>query len=96
MPALGPHSTGRWLIHSERAVHVLDLGAWTYERRPRPTSQAFAYDHRVLGLVRVGLWPEVGGRMIVWFDDPEPPHLSEHYRISSRICSIIETQDEQL
>jgi hypothetical protein len=81
-------STGRWLVFSRGTVHVLDLDAGTYERRPGPTSQTFAYDNQPLPLTRIEVWPEVGGRMIVWFDDPVHPPALEHYRVCSRIRSI--------
>lgn len=85
---LGPGSTGRWLVRSRGTVHVLDLDAGTYERRPGPTSQTFAYDNQPVPLTRIEIWPEVGGRMFVWFDDPGLPEALEHYRVCSRIRSI--------
>jgi len=81
-------STGRWLVHSRGSVHVLDLDARTYERRPGPTSQHFTFDNSVVSLTRVALWPEVGGKMAIFFDDPDD-HLLEHWRVSSRIEAII-------
>lgn len=88
-PMLGPASTGRWLVLSRGTVHVLHLDAGTYERRPGPTGQAFAYDNQPLPLTRIEVWPQVDGRMIVWFDDPDSPHAFEHYRVCSRIRSIV-------
>jgi hypothetical protein len=85
---LDPTATGRWLIHSRDSVHVLDLDAWTYERRPGATSQRFAHDNTVVALTRVEVWPRVGGRMLVWFDDPDAPDLLEHFRLCSRIRAI--------
>jgi hypothetical protein len=86
---LDPASTGRWLVLSRGTVHVLDLGVGTYERRPGPTGQAFAYDNQPLPLTRIEVWPQVGGRMIVWFDDPDSSQALEHYRVCSRIRSIV-------
>lgn len=40
--ALDPGWTGRWLIASRGSTHVLHLDAYTYERRPGPTSQPFS------------------------------------------------------
>jgi hypothetical protein len=84
----GPGSTGRWLVRSRGTVHVLDLDARTYERRPGPTSQAFPYDNQAVPLTRIEVWPEVGHRMLLWFDDPAQPETLEHYRVCSRIRSI--------
>jgi hypothetical protein len=86
--SLGPSSHGRWLIHSRGTVHLLDLDARTYRRQPGPTSQSFPYDNQDLELSRVEVWPQVGGRMLLFFDDPEHPDLIEHYRVCSRIQSI--------
>lgn len=85
---LGPGATGRWLIASRGSVHVLDLDARTYERRPGPTSQAFDYDNQPVVFTRIELWPKVGGQMLIWFDYPVHPELIEHYRACSRIRSI--------
>ncbi len=86
---LDPTSRGRWLIHSRRSVHVLDLDAGTYERRPGPNSQPFAHDNHSCRLTRVEIWPRVGGQMFVWFDDPGFPELLEHWRLCSRIQRIV-------
>lgn len=53
---LTPESTGRWLITSRGAQHLIDLDARTYERRPGPTSKSFPYDHQPLGLLRIEVW----------------------------------------
>jgi hypothetical protein len=89
---LEPGATGRWLIHSHHSTHVLDLDARTYERRPGPKGQSFAYDNTAVALTRVEVWPRVGGRMLVWFDDPHVPDLVEHFRVCSRIRQI--TRDD--
>lgn len=86
--SLDPTSTGRWRIRAQGTTHVLDLDAGTYERRPRPTSRRFEHDDTVVTLTRVEVWPHVGGRMMVWFDDPCAPELLEHWRVCSRIQSI--------
>lgn len=90
---LGPTSRGRWLIHSRRSVHVLDLDAGTYERRPGIDSQPFPYDNRTCRLTRIEIWPQVGGRMLLWFDDPDFPDLLEHWCLCSRIQRIVHDGD---
>jgi hypothetical protein len=87
-PLLGPESTGRWLICSHRSTHILDLDARTYERRPGVGSQLFPYDNQPVGYSRIQIWPRIGGRMMIWFDDPARPVTREHYRVSSRIRAI--------
>jgi hypothetical protein len=47
--SLDPSWTGRWLITSRGSTHVLDLDAYTYERRPGPTSQPFLFDNQTSG-----------------------------------------------
>lgn len=85
---LDPGSGGRWFVHTRGSVHVLGLAAGTYERRPGPTSARFAHDNTTLVLARVETWPEAGGRMLVWVNDPDLPELLEHWRLSSRISRI--------
>lgn len=87
---LDPDATGRWLIVTRSGtVHILDLDARTYQRRPGPTSQRFAHDNTIVALTRVQVWPHVGGRMLIWFDDPHDPDLLEHFRACSRIDRIV-------
>jgi hypothetical protein len=85
---LDPGSRGRWLVHTRGSVHVLDLDAGTYQRRPGPASQRFAHDNTTLTLTHLDTWPEVGGRMLLWFDDPDHPDLLEHWRLTSTIRRI--------
>jgi hypothetical protein len=87
---LDPSSTGRWLIVAgSGSCHVLDLDDRTYERRPGPTSQPFPHDLTPVPFTRIQVWPRLGGRMLVWFDDPAIPGLVEHFRVSSRISRIV-------
>lgn len=72
---------------------MLDLDAWTYERRPGPTSRSFPFDNETLPLGRVELWPVVGQQMMVWFDDPVTPDTLDHYRVCSTISSIRRDED---
>ena len=65
-----------------------DLDAMTYERRPGPRATPFDHDWSPQAISRVTVWPAVGGRSFVWFDDAETPELLEHYRVSSTITDI--------
>lgn len=80
--ALSPGMRGRWLVTTQGTTHLWDLDAVTYERRPGPHSRAGAFDHDRAAhpISRVELWPVVGGRSFLWFDDPSAPWLLEHYR----------------
>lgn len=84
---LTPESTGRWVLTSRGSRHLIDLDERTYERRPGPTSSTFPYDRTPLQLLRIEVWPKVGGRMLVWLHDPVHAHL-EHWRVSSTIRNI--------
>jgi hypothetical protein len=46
-----------------------------------------AYDDTTVPIPNVGAWPEVGGRALVFFDDPENP-FEEQWRLCSAIRSI--------
>ena len=85
---LGPDSTGRWLVTTQRSTHVWDLDAGTYMRQPGDGSERFGLEGQPMKITRVERWPAVGDRSIVWFDDPEFPNVMEHYRVSSAIRSI--------
>ena len=87
---LGPGDTGRWLVTTARgSQHLWDLDAMTYLRLPRPDSGCVSLvDERPERITRVEAWPEVGGRSLAWFDDPEQPDTVEHWLISSRIVRI--------
>jgi hypothetical protein len=91
---LAPDSRGRWLIHTRGSIHVLDLDAGTYERRPGPTSRRFAHDNTTLVLTRVEIWPQVGARVLVWVDDPDLPELLEFWRLTSTINRIARDGDD--
>ncbi len=86
--SLAPGTAGRWLVRSHNTTHMLDLDAHTYERRPGPASQRFLHDGVPVRLTRVEVWPTVGGRMLIWFDDPDTPDLLEHWRLCSTIRGI--------
>lgn len=86
---LGPADIGRWLITTRTSQHVLDLDARLYERRPGPGGHAMPLDHQPLTLTRVQVWPRVGSQMLVWVDDPDVPHLLEHYRLCATITRIV-------
>lgn len=86
-------STGRWLIETN-SQHVFDLDQGTYQRLPRPGRGSFAHDNAVVRLTRVDRWPEVGNGFFIWFDDPERPQTTEHWRQSSLIHSITRVAEQ--
>jgi hypothetical protein len=92
--ALGPNSTGRWLVVSGGSEHTFDLDAGTYCRRPRPGHGRFPYDGVMVALTRVERWPRVGGTFFIWVDDPHAPDLVEHWHQSSTIVSITRLPDD--
>lgn len=89
---LTPESTGRWVVTTRGSQHLIDLDERTYQRLPGPTGTAFPYDRASLQLMRIQVWPKVGGRMLVWLQDPVHAHL-EHWRISSTISHIAQHRD---
>lgn len=86
---LEPGMGGVWLVSSLKATttHVWDLDAMTYRRQPGPRSTPMDYDDMTVPITKVGAWPEVGRRSLVFFDDPED-ELWEQWRICSTIGSI--------
>jgi hypothetical protein len=88
VPELGPGDTGRWVVATQRARHILDLDRRTYRREPGPGSSPMLHDRRTVSFTRIELWPKVGSVQLVWFDDPDLPDSLEHWRQSSTIRSI--------
>lgn len=84
---LTPGMTGRWLVFTQRSVHVWDLHRFTYARRPGEGSQSFAWDAVEALIWEVRAWPEVGGTFLVYFEDPADPSQVQ-WRMSSRIRRI--------
>lgn len=91
---LSETATGCWLVSTHNSHHVWNLDNRTYRRLPGSDSQSFPYDRTDLPIARVELWPQVGARFLVWFDDPGHPDLTEHYRVSSAIESIVRLRPE--
>jgi len=85
---LGPGDGGRWLITTRTSEHVLDLDAWTYWRRPGPGAVTAAADVGPLRLLRVPVWPQVGGYLYVWYQDPDRPDLQERWHRTATIARI--------
>lgn len=85
--ALGPGMGGRWLVRTRSSRHVWDLLRHTYQRLPGATSNHFAYDGEVVRIGRVAVYPRVGGRFLVYYDDPCDEAL-EQYRLSGTVRSI--------
>lgn len=86
--ALGPDSTGTWVIITRHTRHILDLVARTYRREPGSGATPMLHDNRTVALTRVTVWARVNGIQVVWFDDPDVPELFEHWRQSSPITEI--------
>ncbi|WP_460966693.1 hypothetical protein [Pedococcus soli] len=84
---LGPGMGGRWLVRTKLSEHLWDLDQMTYTRRAGPQSVVMAYDNVEVAITAVDLWPRVGGRSLVWFDDPQDP-TQEQWRLCSAIRSI--------
>lgn len=78
---------GRWLVRTRYTNHIWDLDAGMYTRVTGPESSLMDLDDTPVRFTKVALWPEVGGRSFVYFDDPVESWL-EHWRASSRIRSI--------
>ncbi|MDU0314092.1 hypothetical protein RKE38_10385 [Phycicoccus sp. M110.8] len=93
---LGPGMGGVWLVSSLKATttHVWDLDAMTYRRQPGPESSSMEYDDVTVRITKVGAWPEVGRRSLVFFDDPED-ELWEQWRICSTIGSITRMEPQE-
>lgn len=85
--ALGPETGGRWLVRTRSSRHVWDLFRHTYQRLPGATSNHYPYDGQVVRIGRVGLYPKVGARFLVYYDDPSDQAL-EQYRLSGTVRSI--------
>lgn len=85
---LGPGDHGRWLITTKSSRHMWDLDAGTYQRLPGDDGPAFDWDGRVVRITKVDRWPAVGGKSLIWFDDPEMPDELEQWRRSATIVSI--------
>ena len=79
--------TGRWEVQTTGSVHVWDLDAGTYARRPRSPHGAMPHDGVDHPLVSVAQWPRLGEHSYVVFDDPRDA-LVEHWRRSGTIRSI--------
>lgn len=84
---LRPEMGGRWEVRTRSSTHIWDLDAMTYTRLPGEDSTFMPYDEEEMPLTRVDVWPAVGHRTLLFFDDPEDP-TTEHWRICSRIRSI--------
>lgn len=89
IPALGPHTPGRWLVTAKTSHHIWNLqpGRWTYTRLPGPNASPMAFDGEEMVISTVGAWPAVNQQSLLFYDDPSDD-LVEQWRISSRIQTI--------
>ena len=94
---LTPETGGVWLVTTQGSTHVWDLDNMTYERRPGSESKAgpFVLDGEPQRITKVYIWPKVGERSFVWYDDPDDPLFMEQFRISSRIDKIERVKPEE-
>ena len=80
MPAtvqeLRPEMGGRWEVRTRSSKHIRDLDQFTYTRLPGADSTPMRYDSEPMPMTRVGAWPFVGQRTLVFFDDPNDPRWS--------------------
>ena len=93
--SLGPQDRGRWLVTTRGSRHLWDLDAGTYQRIPGEGRSAFPHDSAVVRITHVERWPKVGSTSLVWFDDPERPWETEHWRQCSTIESIEPAPDDE-
>ena len=86
---LTPDMKGKWLVTTQGSTHIWDLDDMTYKRQPGKSSPQFSEDMQIVKLTRVEIWPKVGFRSMLFYDDPDDPQHVEQWRISSRIESIV-------
>ena len=95
MNELVPSGTGRWKIHTEDAIHILDLDAGTHERRPLPwpdTQRGFD-DHPTHYLIsEVIEWPRVGDQFVLQCSLRSDPWQRRHVVRSAPITQISAAQ----
>lgn len=87
--------SGLWKVTTRSSVHVFDLDRSLY-LRSTSGDNIMPHDGRWCALTRMPEPPQVGGRFLIWIDDPDAPHALEHWRVSSRISAITPTTPEDL
>jgi hypothetical protein len=85
---LEPGMTGSYLVTTQSSQHIWNLDTMEYTRLPGEYSPLFDYDGNTVKLNYVEVWPEVGGRSSIVYDDLLYPDSIEQWRISSTIASI--------
>ncbi len=96
---LDASSSGTWLTTTRGSRHIWEIssdGSTDWTRLPGEGRASFEEDSEAQRLTRVQLWPEVGSKFFVWFDDPEEPFAIEQWRLSSVVRRIerMERDDE--
>lgn len=93
----GSEDTGHWLVVTQGTRHVWDLDRMEHTRLPGPESKfrSFLFDGQSMRVTCVERWPKAGGRSWNWYDDPELPRASEHFRISSEVHSITRLVEDE-
>jgi hypothetical protein len=90
---LGPGDTGRWLVTTRSGSQQLwDLDRHTWQRLPGPGTVVLDYDDFEVSLSSVGVWPQVGVGVVVYFDDPTSA-LLEQWRASSPVVTIVRSKE---
>jgi hypothetical protein len=84
---LHPGLGGRREVQTGSTSHIGDLDRRTYNRQPATSSSRMDDDYIEVTFTRVEVWPAVGQRSSVWFDDPVDP-LVEQWRFSSTMGAI--------
>jgi hypothetical protein len=90
---LEPGMTGSYLVTTQSSEHIWNLDTMEYTRLPGEYSPSFDYDGNTVKLSYVQVWPEVGGRSSIVYNDLRYPNAVEQWRISSTIASIEKITD---
>lgn len=85
--------TGSWLVSTSSAQHVLDLDARLYTRLTTRFSEPMVGDNVPQHIWRLDVYPQVGGKFLVEFDDPDDPSGTAQWRLSSTVRRITPLPD---
>lgn len=88
---IGPDDHGTWLVSTRDSHHLWEISPTTvlWTRYPGVNARTvFVGGSDPVALTRVDIWPEVGRRAMVWFDDPTGESDDEHWRLSSQVFAI--------
>lgn len=91
MERLSESTTGKWRITTQGSVHEWDLDAMTWVRTQVDGLNPMSIDGKVLSLVEVLRWPEVGDVFMVLCTE-RPQQIRPDWHRSSLIRSIEEVK----